>query len=139
MNENDTCPSSHNNPAKRLLTGRHMHDLTPECDMVLAMLTKAKALRSSRQRRSLFFDANLFGEPAWDMLLTLYIDEARGLTTSVASACLNAAVAVSTGTRWIAILEAQGLIERSHAGATAFDELTLTRQGHSRIEGYLTN
>ena len=139
MNENDTCPSSHNNPAKRPLTGRHMHDLTPECDMVLAMLTKAEALRSSRQRRSLFFNANLFGEPAWDMLLTLYIDEARGRTTSIASACLNAAVPVSTGTRWVAILEAQGLIERLHAGATASDELTLTREGHSRIEGYLNN
>lgn len=137
MNENGTCPSSHNNPAKRPLTGRHMHDLTPECDMVLAMLTKAEALRSSRQRRSLFFNANLFGEPAWDMLLTLYIDEARGRTTSIASACLNAAVPVSTGTRWVAILEAQGLIQRSNADDAAFGTMTLTREGHSRMESYL--
>jgi hypothetical protein len=114
-----------------------MHDLTPECDMVLAMLTKAEALRSSRQRRNLYFSANLFGEAAWDMLLTLYIDEARGRTTSVASACLNAAVAVSTGARWVAILEAQGLIQRSDADDAAFGTMTLTREGHSRMESYL--
>jgi len=114
-----------------------MHDLTPECDMVLTMLTKAEALRSSRQRRSLFFSTNLFGEAAWDMLLTLYIDEARGRTTSVASACLNAAVAVSTGARWVAILEAQGLVERTKEGDEAFGEITLTREGHSRMENYL--
>lgn len=67
----------------------------------------------NRRQRSRFFSADLFGEPAWDLLLDLFIARLEGKMITVTSACIAADVPVSTALRWIGVLEAQGLVERS--------------------------
>ncbi|WP_225205654.1 helix-turn-helix domain-containing protein [Novosphingobium huizhouense] len=72
----------------------------------------AKRLYRDRRRRGDMFDADLFGEPAWDMLLDLYIAACEDRQVSTTSACIGANVPVATGLRWIQLLENQGLIAR---------------------------
>lgn len=75
-------------------------------------LAKARELYEQRQRRKAFFNADLFSEPAWDMLLDLYISGSEGKQVSTTSACIGAGVPVATGIRWLHVLENEGLVVR---------------------------
>lgn len=67
---------------------------------------------ASRQARARFFDAELFADPAWDMLLDLTAAEGEGERVSVTSLCIAAAVPATTGLRWIKQLVDCGVFER---------------------------
>lgn len=66
-----------------------------------------------RRARRRYFPADLFGEPAWDLLLDLFRARLEGKRISVTSACIAADVPPSTALRWIGVLEGEGLVERS--------------------------
>ncbi|HWU04181.1 MAG TPA: MarR family winged helix-turn-helix transcriptional regulator [Novosphingobium sp.] len=68
--------------------------------------------RNRRRRGQIFGDDDLFGEPAWDMLLDLYVAEKNQKRIAVTSACIGAAVPPTTALRWIRILEDKQLILR---------------------------
>jgi DNA-binding MarR family transcriptional regulator len=53
-----------------------------------------------------------FADPAWDLLLDLYVAELRGPTLSVSDACVGARVPATTALRWLNHLHAAGAIER---------------------------
>lgn len=78
-----------------------------------SLLDLARILVSTRRGRADFFDARLFGEAAWDILLDLYIAENSRRRSSIKSALIGAAVPPSTALRWIGVLEHRGLIARS--------------------------
>ncbi|MEE4450009.1 winged helix DNA-binding protein [Novosphingobium resinovorum] len=65
-----------------------------------------------RRRTKIFRSEELFGEPAWDILLDLFIAAKERRRVSVTSACIGSAVPSTTALRWIAILEKQGLLMR---------------------------
>jgi len=65
-----------------------------------------------RTRRRSFFSAEIFGEPAWDILLDLFVAKVRGLRISVTSACIASQVPPTTALRWLTVLEDHGLIAR---------------------------
>lgn len=65
-----------------------------------------------RRRRAELFDAKFFGEPAWDMLLDLFINRARGQTVATTSLCIASGVPPTTALRWIGVLEGKGLVHR---------------------------
>ncbi|WP_407644415.1 winged helix DNA-binding protein [Erythrobacter insulae] len=67
-----------------------------------------------RRRETVFRNAELFGEPAWDILLDLYIAYVDQKTVSVSSACIGSAAPSTTGLRWLGILAEQGLVTREH-------------------------
>ena len=67
---------------------------------------------ASRQARAKFFDAELFADPAWDMLLDLTAAEAEHSQVSVTSLCIAAAVPATTGLRWIKQLVDSGVFVR---------------------------
>ena len=78
-------------------------------------LSTAHRLYQIRRRRAAIFgDEQLFGEPAWDMLLDLYIAYARGVPVSVTSACIGAAVPATTALRHLGQLHEHGLVIREH-------------------------
>ncbi|MFL6753357.1 MAG: hypothetical protein ACJ8FI_00620, partial [Sphingomicrobium sp.] len=52
-------------------------DLSAETDRRQLVL-KVRAVMSERKRRIRFFSRVMFGEPAWDMLLALYITDFSG-------------------------------------------------------------
>jgi hypothetical protein len=83
------------------------------------LATIATSFYRSRQMRSRFFDSALLGEPAWDMLLDLFIHRVQGRRLSTSSLCLGANAPHATGLRWIAILEREGLVRRGSAANDA--------------------
>ncbi|MFM7405017.1 MAG: MarR family transcriptional regulator [Erythrobacter sp.] len=78
----------------------------------LALARKAYALR--RKREAIFGNPDLFGEPAWDILLDLFIAQSEGKTVSVSSACIGSATPPTTGLRWLGVLGDEGLIVREN-------------------------
>lgn len=65
-----------------------------------------------RRRHKIFQSDELFGEPAWDILLDLFIAAKERRRVSVTSACIGSAVPSTTALRWISILERQGFLTR---------------------------
>lgn len=72
----------------------------------------ARNLYNLRRRRTAYFDRRLFSDPAWDILLSLYLVECEGRLISVSAACSAAKVPQTTGLRWLRRLEAQGHLLR---------------------------
>jgi DNA-binding MarR family transcriptional regulator len=83
------------------------------------LLEAAEGLYQIRRRRDaqfgLFFGNGLFCEPAWDVLLDLYINNGRKRPISVSSACLASAVPTTTAMRYISELVRRRLVVRSPA------------------------
>ncbi len=73
----------------------------------------------ARRLRDQHFDATLFADPAWDMLLDLYAAELDRGQVSVSSLCIAAAVPPTTALRWITSMTARGLFVRT---ADPFDK-----------------
>ena len=74
----------------------------------------AKTIESyrERRRRERIFSRDLFGEPAWDILLDLFSAHLQNKRVSVTSVCIAANVAPTTALRWITELQENTLIER---------------------------
>ncbi|MBF9150198.1 MarR family transcriptional regulator [Novosphingobium jiangmenense] len=72
------------------------------------------AYRDRRRRSNIFGDPTLFGEPAWDILLDLFIAAKERKRLPVTSACIGAAVPATTALRWLTVLEEKGLIVREN-------------------------
>jgi hypothetical protein len=78
----------------------------------LALARQAYALR--RKRAGIFGNPELFGEPAWDILLDLYIAYAEAKQVSVSSACIGSAAPATTGLRWLGVLSDEELVVREN-------------------------
>jgi DNA-binding MarR family transcriptional regulator len=77
-----------------------------------ALVQLRRYLRARRLRDQLF-PADLFADPAWDMLLDLYASELEGRAVSVSSACIASAVPATTALRWLGRLEELELVRRA--------------------------
>lgn len=92
-----------------------------------------------RGRRAVHFPEALFGEPAWDILLDLYVHACKGQEVSVSSACLAAQIPPTTGLRWIGLLETRGFIARRPSQKDRRTViLELTADGQARIQRALS-
>lgn len=93
-----------------------------------------------RRTRDNYFPRQLFGEPAWDILLDLYINHAQGRKISVSSLCVASMVPATTALRYIAMLEDQGLLRKiasEHDRRVSLVELT--DKGCAAMEAYMTS
>lgn len=87
---------------------------------------RAKAVRRvlrQRRMREQYFPADLFADPAWDMLLDLYAARLERQPVSVSSLCIAAAVPATTALRWIKTMTDAGLFLREadpHDGRRIF-------------------
>jgi len=100
----------------------------------------ARALYTLRRRRD---DATavkgLFGEPAWDILLDLFIANERGSQLQVSSVCIEAGVPSTTILRWIARLERENMIYRvADSGDMRRRYVRLTDHGLETMRRILT-
>ena len=76
---------------------------------------KAIDLIEITKRRSRFTAfANLFADPAWFILLDLFVRQHSGLQTSVSSACHASFSPLTTALRHIAILTERNVIQRQY-------------------------
>jgi hypothetical protein len=101
----------------------------------LALARKAYSLR--RKRETIFGNPELFGEPAWDILLDLYIAHGEGKPVSVSSACIGSAAPPTTGLRWLGVLADEGLVLRENDPEDNRRVLVrLTQRGISAMERF---
>jgi DNA-binding MarR family transcriptional regulator len=75
----------------------------------------AERLYAERRRRDAMFPRGLFGEPAWDLLLALFIAREKGTNLILCAAYRKAGVTDTTGRRLLERLEKEGLISRRRA------------------------
>lgn len=68
----------------------------------------------TKRRSRLVSAANLFADPAWFILLDLFVRQHQGLQTSVSSACHASFSPVTTALRHIAILTERNIIQRQY-------------------------
>jgi len=73
----------------------------------------AKHIYKSRIARKDFLPLSIFGEPAWDILIDLFIAESDDQNITVSSACIASQVPSTTALRYIAMMEKEGLVRRS--------------------------
>jgi hypothetical protein len=71
-----------------------------------------RAVIRSRRVRDQYFHADLFADPAWDMLLDLAAARLEGKKVAVSSLCIAAAVPATTALRWIKAMTDQRLFVR---------------------------
>lgn len=88
---------------------------------------KAQLEYAQRRMRRKFVSPTLLAEPAWDMLLELFVQFAGQARVSVTSLCIASDCPSSTALRHITLLEEEGLVKRvaaAHDKRVTFVELT---------------
>ena len=101
-------------------------------------LSMARALFRERRLRDQYLPNDLFAEPAWDMLLDLYVARIEQRDVSVSSLSIAGTIPATTGLRWVGVLEQRGLVRRV---ASALDRrvyfVELTDQATRDMQRYL--
>jgi DNA-binding MarR family transcriptional regulator len=104
--------------------------------MQLRLVNIARTSLSVRRRRSDYLHRAMLGEPAYDMLLGLYVAEAEGESLTAARLADRAGVARSSALRWIDYLAAKELIVREpHPSRKRASVLKLSCKGRAALEG----
>jgi len=88
---------------------RHLpeQDLTAIAERVYRVRRRRDSLMGAR------FGGDIFSDPAWDIILDLYIHNSKNQDVSVTSVCAASMVPITTALRYITVLSERGLIERS--------------------------
>ncbi len=110
-----------------------VHSTRTGTEEVVRIMTRGLADR----RR--FLPADLFADPAWDMLLDLYLADILSKRISVSSLCCASNVPATTALRWIGALGREGLIKRTadpHDARRYY--ISLSEAGLERMDGYFT-
>lgn len=84
---------------------------------------QVRDLLRARRLRDDFLPADLFADPAWDMLLDLLAARLEHECVSVSSLCIASAVPPTTALRWIRTLTEKGFVDRQadpHDGRRVF-------------------
>lgn len=123
--------------------GSHQTSSADQLDFELdlrALARRARALYDMRRLRSNFFDQSLFGEPAWDILLDLFIAFANRQRISTTSCCIASAAPTSTALRWIGELSQTGLVWREPSSTDRRSSyVSLTHEGVITVAQFLTS
>lgn len=84
----------------------------PDGMLSTARLTIAMAWINARTARDRSFDMDLFADPAWDILLDLYVNLCRDRAVSISDLYTACSTPPTTTLRWITILEKHELVSR---------------------------
>jgi len=87
-----------------------IEDIAEKLGIAVASARKIYAFRRRRDE-ALSEVADLFHDPIWDILLDLFAAGERGQEVSVSSACIGAAVPLTTGLRALSNLQERGFVE----------------------------
>ncbi|MGN6155376.1 MAG: MarR family winged helix-turn-helix transcriptional regulator [Sphingomicrobium sp.] len=100
----------------------------------------ASGIYQARRSRDKLLHGELFGEPAWDMMLALYCLPAAGERLSVTALSYAANVPQTTGLRVQAALTERGLIDKRPEPSDRRVHLVhLTAKGRAWLENYLAS
>lgn len=97
-----------------------------------------RAIIEARNARKRFFGEQLFADPAWDILLELYVLRCDQRRASVSKLSLGAGVPTTTALRWIEKLHSDGLVEREPDPLDARRVwVALSDQGFQAMQSYV--
>lgn len=98
----------------------------------------ARQILAARGRIGNFIDADLFADPARDILLDLFVAGEEGRRISISSCCIAASVPPTTALRWIGMLKKRKLIQESVDPADGRRKwLSLTPDIHNAMRDYV--
>jgi hypothetical protein len=107
-------------------------------DTPAAAVEEARRHYRLRRIRDQEFGPALFGEPAWDLLLDLYIAASDLRLVSVMSASIAASESTQDIARWLTLLEEQGLVERFYSCTEASCAIvTLSQKAFDQMTRFL--
>jgi hypothetical protein len=95
-------------------------------------LGHARSLLRQRRDRDAAFPPGLFGEPAWDMLLSLYIARCELRLTTLTDLAASAGINVNAAERHLAALETAGLVQRQ-LGIEGIPRFQISNDGFGRL------
>ena len=103
------------------------------------LLSRAKKHFRDRQLRRQYCSRAIFGEPAWDSLLVLYISEFFGRRLTVGRLVDWIEAPLSTTQRWIAYLEKERLVAKEgHPDDRRMAYVRLLDKGRTILDDYFT-
>jgi DNA-binding MarR family transcriptional regulator len=105
----------------------------------LAPAALSRRIFEFRRRRAEVFGKGMFGEPAWDMLLALYMEASSGPKVTVGRLSEMTDTAQTTAIRWLDYLENHGLVRREpHPTDRRAVRVELTGKGRSALDELLS-
>jgi hypothetical protein len=91
-----------------------------------------------RKQRDHYFDPMLFSNPAWDILLNLYVADAEGTPVSVIDSCVASPVPQGVALRWLGYLKQEEMvIEAPNSAQPRQTVIRLTDQARLAVSAYL--
>ncbi len=94
----------------------------------------------ARRARTELFKPGLFSDPAWDMLLFLFVAGAREQIVTVTELADSTATSIPSAVRWIDVLERDGLLQhKAKATNMGQDIVTLGGRGMTAICDWIEN
>lgn len=107
-------------------------------DLGRVLRAAAERILAKRRLRSHFFQGEMFGEPAFDLMLDLFVQELSNRQTYTTSAAVASGAPLTTALRQIGMLVERGLVNRD---ADPVDRrrvlLRLTSEGSKQMWDYL--
>ncbi len=102
-------------------------------------LTARQLIKARRTRDHAFGLPDLFGEPAWEILLDLFVAKADGSRVSVSSACAASTAPHTTALRYLKALEDHSMIRRTpHETDARIVYVTLSEKAITSMTALLT-
>ena len=104
-----------------------------------ALTQLARQMLLARRRRTRMFNKCMFGEPAWDMLLALYVGASAGPRYSVSRLSDLSGSPPTTALRWLDYLAKEQLVVRApNPTDRRSDFIEITDKGRTALEQYLS-
>ena len=98
----------------------------------------ADGLIEARRARDLLFGASYFADPAWDMLLNLYVADESGIPLSVSELCAAAQLPQTTAQRWVeSLASARLIVRRPDQGDARRTLISLSPEAHGQMRAVL--
>ena len=96
-----------------------------ECERLVEQVLAARRLRTS------VFKSGLFSDPAWDILLNLYLSELRHESVTMAGLAEATGLSQATTSRWLDVLAREGLARFRSCTENRDQSIGLTPMGAS--------
>jgi DNA-binding MarR family transcriptional regulator len=114
--------------------------LQPEKRYEIAYRAAVRSFENRRLRAGYFSSHDIFGEPAWDILLDIYIHQFQNEEVNVKNASVGSGARASTKARWLQVLEDQNLISLAQNSADLRSRfIRLTPKGFEIMTRYLND
>jgi hypothetical protein len=122
-----------------LQTRKLIQDAKRAVAMQSADMTEfAGKVLAGRRQRDRYFDPVLFSNPAWDILLNLFVADADGRPVTVLESCLASTVPQGVALRWLGYLKQEEMvIETPDPGRPRQTIIRLSDQARMAIAAYL--